>query len=178
MRIDADLLAWLRNTGPGYSRESTKFSAGTCSPNSTTPAKPGLRLLKQRRHPCKHFRNDLDRHRFQPPRTPRTQINRAHLITTDHACSLQSGAGQRHCIPVLARKSSSGRNRSNDLRVCHAVKDVWRHDENRTNPLLLMVTGRVERDQVDVTPLQINSLPTGGDSSHSRSSSVRCNSGS
>jgi hypothetical protein len=44
--------------------------------------------------------------------------------------------------------------------------------------LLLMVTGRVERDQVDVTPLQINSLPTGGDSSHSRSSSVRCNSGS
>src|SRR5207245_1500501 len=53
------------------------------------------------------------------------------------------------------------------------IEGTRRYDEHGPAALLLMALGRIERDQVDITALHYrSSLPTGGASSHSRSSCV------
>lgn len=95
-------------------------------------------------------------------------VENSRLIAANEPGSLCTD--QRHREADAPREITASSDRQDDRKLGDLVEFVRRDDEHWTRPSLLVSGNRIERDEVNVTAIHINSRPAGGLSTHSRSS--------
>lgn len=124
--------------------------------------------LKNRSKLRQHFIHDCWWQGVDLARMACVKIKHAGLVTANNTSCLN--ACYRNGKSDAAREVTSACDRTDHRQSGCFIELGRRYDQDRTASALFMPCSRIKRDQINVAPLQINSPPAAGASSHSRSS--------